>query len=184
MNVIDTDFPDLKVIEPAVFGDSRGYFFEAFNQQTFSKNGINNQFVQDNESKSDFGVIRGLHFQQNPFAQAKLVRVIKGEVLDVVVDLRVGSPTFQKKFEIILSEENKKMLLVPRGFAHGFSVLRDNTIFSYKCDNLYNKASEGGINLFDESLQIDWRVPKEKAVISEKDLILPSLANCVHNFTF
>lgn len=184
MKVIDTDIPDLKVIEPAVFGDSRGYFYESYNKSRFVENGFTNDFVQDNESMSNYGVIRGLHYQINPHCQTKLVRVIKGEVLDVVVDMRVGSPTFGKKFEILLSEENKTMLYVPRGFAHGFSVLRDHTIFSYKCDNIYHKESEGGINLYDEYLQIDWRIPKDKAVISEKDILLPSFENCKHNFMY
>jgi dTDP-4-dehydrorhamnose 3,5-epimerase len=184
MNIIKTDFPGLMIIEPKVFADSRGYFFESYSLSSFENNGLAYNWVQDNESKSNFGVVRGLHYQLNPFSQAKLVRVIAGEVLDVVVDIRKGSPTFGQKFEIILSAENKRQLLIPRGFAHGFSVLKDGTIFSYKCDNVYNKESEGGIHVFDETLAIDWRIPKESAIVSEKDIASPQIANAKNNFEF
>ena len=152
------------------FGDDRGYFFESFNQKLFAeKTGLDIHFVQDNQSKSDRGVLRGLHFQTGEYAQAKLVRVIKGKALDVVVDLRPESVTFGKTFSVILSEENNKQLFVPRGFAHGFSVLEDNTIFSYKCDNYYNKASEGGIMYNDKELDINWMLKQEEVILSEKD---------------
>lgn len=184
MPLIDTSFAGLKIFEPAVFSDSRGYFFESFNENTFKNAGIDVRFVQDNESKSQRGVVRGLHYQLNPFAQAKLVRVIIGEVLDVVVDIRKGSPTYGQKFEILLSSENKRQLFIPRGFAHGFSVLKNDTIFSYKCDNFYSKDSEGGILLSDNSLAIDWQVSAEEMVLSEKDLNNPTFSEHRNNFTF
>ena len=184
MPFIETGFPGLKIIEPRVFGDHRGYFLESFNENTFKDEGIDVRFVQDNESKSMYGVVRGLHYQLNPFAQAKLVRVIIGRVLDVVVDVRKGSPTYGQKFEIILSGENKKQLFIPRGFAHGFSVLEDNTIFSYKCDNFYSKESEGGILFTDPALGIDWQVPAEKMLVSDKDFHNPLLKDSSNNFEF
>ena len=184
MPFIDTGFPGLTVFEPKVFYDDRGYFLESFNDATFKEAGIDVYFVQDNESKSQYGVVRGLHFQQNPHAQAKLVRVIIGEVLDIVVDIRHGSPTYGKKYEVLLTGENKKQLFIPRGFAHGFSVLKDDTIFSYKCDNLYNKASEGGVLFTDPTLEIDWRIPTDKMIISEKDKNNPLLVDCIHHFEF
>lgn len=184
MNIIKTEIPGLLVIEPKVFADSRGYFFETYNSNVFEQHGLNYQWLQDNESMSNYGVLRGLHYQLNPYSQAKLVRVIAGEVLDVVVDIRKESPTFGKKFEIILSSENKRQLLIPRGFAHGFSVLKDGTVFSYKCDNIYNKESERGINIFDETLQIDWRIPKDKAIVSDKDNSSPSFSAAEMNFEF
>jgi len=184
MPFIETGFPGLKIFEPRTFGDHRGYFLESFNENTFKEAGIDVRFVQDNESKSMYGVVRGLHYQLNPFAQAKLVRVVIGKVLDVVVDIRQGSPTFGQKYEIELSGENKKQLFVPRGFAHGFSVLEDDTIFSYKCDNFYNKESEGGILFTDPALAIDWQVPADKMLVSEKDYHNPLLAQCVHNFEY
>jgi dTDP-4-dehydrorhamnose 3,5-epimerase len=184
MNIIKTEFPGLVVIEPKVFADSRGYFFETYNRNVFEQHGLNYHWLQDNESMSNYGVLRGLHYQLNPYSQAKLVRVIAGEVLDVVVDIRKGSPTFGKKFEIMLSSENKRQLLIPRGFAHGFSVLKDGTIFSYKCDNVYNKEGERGINIFDETLQIDWRLPKEKAIVSDKDKLSPGFSAAEMNFEF
>jgi len=184
MPFIDTGFVGLKIFEPTVFADSRGYFFESFSDNTFKNAGIDTPFVQDNESISQRGVVRGLHYQLNPFAQAKLVRVIEGEVLDVVIDIRKGSPTYGQKFEVLLSGENKRQLYIPRGFAHGFSVLQDNTIFSYKCDNFYNKESEGGISLLDESLEIDWRIASEELVISDKDKHNPFFAQHRNNFTF
>ncbi|MGY6560837.1 MAG: dTDP-4-dehydrorhamnose 3,5-epimerase [Luteibaculaceae bacterium] len=173
MQVHETGFKDLFLIEPRVFQDERGYFFESFNQETFEKlTGLSINFVQDNESLSNKNVIRGLHFQKPPFAQDKLIRVIKGSVLDVVVDLRKNQSTYGKVFEIILSETNKKQLFVPKGFAHGFKTLENNTIFYYKCSNFYNKESEGGILWADENLNINWNV--ENPIISEKDrLALP-----------
>ena len=184
MPFIDTGFVALKVFEPKVFNDSRGYFLETFNENTFKEAGIDSKFVQDNESKSQFGVVRGLHYQLHPFAQAKLVRVVLGEVLDVVVDMRRGSPTFGKKYEILLTGENKRQLYIPRGFAHGFSVLKDDTVFCYKCDNFYNKESEGGILLTDPALNIDWQVPNDKMLLSEKDLANPIFKDCRNNFDF
>lgn len=175
MKVEETHLSGCFVIEPQVFGDDRGYFFESFNQKAFEeKTGLEISFVQDNQSMSQRGVLRGLHFQKGEFAQAKLVRVIKGKVLDVVVDVRPNSSTYGQSFSIILSEENQKQLFVPRGFAHGFSVLEDNTIFSYKCDNYYNKASEGGIIFNDKELNIDWMLNDDEVQLSEKDKELPS----------
>lgn len=162
------------ILEPRVFEDSRGYFFESFNQNTFNNLiGQNVNFVQDNESFSSKGVLRGLHFQKGEHAQAKLARVIKGKVLDVAVDIRPDSLTFGEYVTVELSEENKTQLFIPRGFAHGFIVLSDAAIFSYKSDNFYNKASEGGIIYNDESLNIDWQLNKEEFIISEKDVLLP-----------
>jgi dTDP-4-dehydrorhamnose 3,5-epimerase len=184
MPFVETGFPGLKIFEPRVFADDRGYFFESFNKTTFKEAGIDTEFVQDNESKSEYGVIRGLHYQLNPYAQAKLVRVVEGSVLDVVVDIRKGSPTFGKQFSIELSAENKKQLYIPRGFAHGFSVLTPTCIFQYKCDNFYNKASEGGILYNDPALNIDWGVEVGKAKVSDKDKVLPVFADCTNNFEY
>jgi dTDP-4-dehydrorhamnose 3,5-epimerase len=184
MKITETDFPGLLIIEPKVFADSRGYFFESFREDILQQFNAKYNWIQENESVSNFGVIRGLHYQLNPFSQAKLVRVIVGEVLDVVMDVRRGSPTFGKKFEIILSGENKKQLLIPEGFAHGFSVLQDGTIFSYKCNNLYNKDSERGINLLDTSLAINWQIETNKAIISDKDKMNPNFINADYNFEF
>ena len=184
MPFFETGIPGLKIFEPRVFRDHRGYFFESFSEKTFKEAGIDVQFVQDNESKSQYGVVRGLHYQLNPFAQAKLVRVIIGQVLDVVVDIRKGSPTFGQKFELLLTGENKKQLFIPRGFAHGFSVLEDNTIFSYKCDNVYSKESEGGSLFTDPALAIDWQVPADKMVVSDKDYLNPLLKDSLNNFEF
>ncbi|MDL2262660.1 dTDP-4-dehydrorhamnose 3,5-epimerase [Bacteroidales bacterium OttesenSCG-928-I21] len=169
MNIIETGISGLLVIEPKVFGDSRGYFLESWNKAVFENNGINFIPVQQNESSSCYGVIRGLHYQIEPFAQAKLVRALVGEVLDVAVDLRKDSPTFGKHFSVILSAENKKQFFIPKGFAHGFSVLSEKAVFSYLCDNLYNPASERGIKYNDETLKIDWQIPKNKEIVSEKD---------------
>jgi dTDP-4-dehydrorhamnose 3,5-epimerase len=184
MPFIETGLPGLKIFEPKVFADSRGYFFEVFNEQLFHDAGINVKFVQDNESKSQRGVLRGLHYQLNPAAQAKLVRVVEGEVLDVVVDIRKGSPTFGKSYSLLLSGENKKQLFIPRGFAHGFSVLSESVIFQYKCDNFYSKESEGGILYNDPALNIDWQIDLSAAVVSDKDKTLPLFKDCVHNFEF
>lgn len=169
MNVIKTDIEGLVVIEPKVFGDSRGYFFESYNSKAFEEAVGDITFVQDNESMSSYGVVRGLHYQKPPHAQAKLVRVVKGKVLDVAVDLRKDSPTFGRHVAVELSEENHRQLFIPRGFAHGFSVLSDEAVFQYKCDNYYAPHSEGAIAWDDPDLAIDWRIPAEMAVLSEKD---------------
>lgn len=179
-----TDIQGLLVFEPKVFEDSRGYFFEAYNEQVFHGSGITNRFVQDNQSKSSYGVIRGLHYQLNPHAQFKLVRTLEGRILDVAVDIRKGSPTFGKHFSIELSAENKKQLLIPAGFAHGFSVLSDTAIVFYKCDTLYNKESEAGIRYDDPTLNIDWKISAGKELVSEKDLAQPLFENCRNNFEF
>ena len=180
MKIKETYLKGCFIIEPQIFDDGRGYFFESYNKQIFKeKTEIDIDFVQDNQSKSQRGVLRGLHFQKGKFAQAKLVRVIKGEVLDVVVDIRPGSKTYKKSFSILLSEKNKKQLFVPRGFAHGFAVLEDETIFVYKCDNYYHKPSEGGIIYNDKDLQIDWMLSEDEIILSEKDKELPSLKELV-----
>jgi dTDP-4-dehydrorhamnose 3,5-epimerase len=184
MPFVETGFKGLKVFEPKVFADARGYFFEGYNKNTFHAAGITAEFVQDNESKSQRGVLRGLHYQMNPMAQAKLVRVVEGEVLDVVVDIRKGSPTFGKQFSLLLTAENKKQLFIPRGFAHGFAVLSDTCIFQYKCDNFYSKESEGGIAYNDPELNIDWGFDISQAIVSDKDKVLPPLKNCLNNFVF
>jgi|SRR6218665_29496 len=184
MPLIKTGIEDLLVFEPKVFEDSRGYFFEAYNADTFSANEIYYKFIQDNQSSSSYGVIRGLHFQKEPHAQTKLVRVLTGKILDVAVDIRTGSPTYGQAFAIELSAENKKQLLVPKGFAHGFSVLSDRAEVFYKCDSFYNKESDGGIHFADPALAIDWKIDISKAVVSEKDQQLPLLSKCQHNFTF
>lgn len=178
MSFTQTNIKDLWIIEPRVFEDDRGYFFESFNENSFEKEtGISIHFVQDNQSKSDKGVLRGMHYQTGEHAQAKLVRVLQGSVQDVVVDLREGSETFGQHYSIVLSAENKKQFFVPRGFAHGFLVLEDDTIFAYKCDNFYNKDSEGGIIFNDQSIGIDWLLNKEEFVLSEKDEVLPNIDN-------
>jgi len=175
MKAIPTALEQCVIIEPTVFNDSRGYFFESFNQSTFNTLiGQSVTFVQDNESYSTKGVLRGLHFQKGEWAQAKLVRVVKGRVLDVAVDIRKDSPTYGQHISVELTEDNKKQLFVPRGFAHGFVVLSDTAIFSYKCDNYYNKDAEGGIMYNDTTLNIDWKLPIEALIISEKDAILPT----------
>lgn len=174
-----TEFDDLIIFEPRVFEDERGHFFESYNQQLFESDGIKYNWVQDNQSKSSHGVIRGLHFQIGEWEQAKLVRCLRGKILDVAVDLRPNSKTFKKVFSIILSEENKKSVLIPRGFAHGFSVLSDNAEFLYKCDNFYNKQSERGIIYSDPELNIDWMV--SKSIVSEKDMIHPTLQKYLLN---
>ena len=168
-----TALPGLFIFEPSVYRDERGYFFESYNKKLFQANQISCEFVQDNQSFSCYGVIRGLHFQREPQAQSKLVRVLQGKILDVVVDLRTGSPAFGKSFSVELSSENKKQIFIPKGFAHGFSVLSDTTEISYKCDQFYNKQSEGGIRYNDPQLKIDWQIPQGKALISEKDALLP-----------
>ena len=176
MKVIETTLSDCLVLEPSLFNDKRGYFFESFNSKQFNElTGFNINFVQDNESFSTKGVLRGLHFQKDEYAQAKLIRVVTGKVLDVAVDLRKNSTTFGKWFSIELSGENKRHLYVPRGFAHGFVVLSEFAIFNYKCDNFYNKASESGIIFNDSALNIDWQLNTNEILVSEKDLELPYL---------
>ena len=182
MKVITTDIEGLVLIEPKVFEDSRGYFFESYQYERYRVAGICNQFVQDNESKSKYGVVRGLHYQLAPFAQAKLVRVISGKVFDVAVDLRKGSPTFGKWLGFELSSDNKKQLLVPAGFAHGFSVLSDEVILAYKCDSFYSSEFERSISLDDPDLAIDWKIPEEKRIISEKDKNAQAFKNAEMNF--
>ena len=172
MTIEKTVIKDLVIINPSVFEDSRGYFFEAYNKSKFQESGIDYQFIQDNQSFSKRGVIRGLHLQINPFAQAKLVRVLEGEILDVAVDLRKNSPTYGQHFSVILSAENKKQLMVPHGFAHGFSVLSETASVMYKVDQLYHKESERGIRYDDPTLAIDWQVNSDAVIVSEKDIIL------------
>lgn len=184
MPFVETGFKGLMVFEPKVFADSRGYFFEVFNKNTFEQAGITVDFVQDNESKSQRGVLRGLHYQLNPMAQAKLVRVVEGEVLDVVVDIRKGSTTYGKSYSILLSDKDKKQLYIPRGFAHGFAVLSETAIFQYKCDNYYSKESEGGIAFNDSELNIDWQIDISNAIVSDKDKVLPSFKDHQSNFIF
>lgn len=184
MPFIETGIPDLLIYEPKVHGDSRGYFFESYNANTFREEGVEIVFVQDNQARSTYGVLRGLHFQQEPHAQTKLIRALEGSILDVVVDLRTGSPAYGKVYTIELSAENKRQLLVPKGFAHGYSVLSPTAEVMYKCDNFYHKASEGGIIYNDPALQIDWGIPLTEALVSEKDLVLPVLADCKHNFVY
>ncbi|HNU89501.1 MAG TPA: dTDP-4-dehydrorhamnose 3,5-epimerase [Ferruginibacter sp.] len=184
MPFIKTDLPGLVVFEPAVYGDSRGYFFESYNEKVFSEAGIHTRFVQDNQSRSAYGVIRGLHYQLDPYAQTKLVRVLSGSILDIVVDLRKGSPSYGKLLSIELSAQNKKQLLIPKGFAHGFSVLSETAEVLYKCDSFYHKESEAGIIYNDPSLDIDWKIPAAEMIISEKDLKNPLFANCKNNFVF
>jgi dTDP-4-dehydrorhamnose 3,5-epimerase len=170
MNVVDTEIEGVKIIEPRLFGDARGYFFESFNAKDFAEQtGINVTFVQDNESKSHYGVLRGLHFQKPPFAQAKLVRVVQGTVLDVAVDIRRGSPTYGRHVSVELSGENHRQLFLPKGMAHGFSVLSDEVVFQYKCDEYYHPEAEGAIAWDDPTLAINWRLPSDKVLLSEKD---------------
>ena len=174
MKIDSTPFEGLFVLAPRVFADERGYFFESFNELTFKQNNIDFNWVQDNQSSSKYGVIRGLHFQKPPFAQTKLIRVLQGEILDVVVDLRHASKTFGQSYSILLSSQNHLQLLIPKGFAHGFSVLSETADVMYKCDELYNKESESGILFNDPKLGIDWKVDADKMVVSSKDLILPA----------
>lgn len=175
MKVIKTDIEGVLIIEPVVFEDERGYFFESYNKEDLKKQGVDYDFIQDNQSKSCYGTIRGIHFQKGEYAQAKLVRVLEGKVLDVAVDLRKNSKTFGKYVSVELSAENRRQLMIPRGFGHGFSVLSETAVFAYKCDNVYNKASEGGLRFDDPSLEIDWKIDLNKAVLSEKDKNNPLL---------
>ena len=169
MEVIKTDIEGVVIIEPRIFKDERGYFYESFSQREFEEKVCRTTFVQDNQSKSSYGVLRGLHFQKPPYCQSKLVRCIKGAVLDVAVDIRKGSPTFGKYVAVELTEENHRQFFVPRGFAHGFAVLSEEAVFQYKCDNFYNKESEGSVAWNDPELAIDWRIPLDKVLLSEKD---------------
>ena len=173
MPFIPTTFAGLIVFEPVVFEDSRGYFYESYNERLFSENNVHIQFVQDNQSQSAYGVIRGLHYQRPPYAQSKLIRVLRGTIYDVALDLRVGSPTFGQSFCVELSAENRKQLLIPKGFAHGFSVLSSEAEVLYKCDEYYNKESEAGILYNDPELAIDWQIPHDNAIVSEKDKYQP-----------
>jgi dTDP-4-dehydrorhamnose 3,5-epimerase len=182
MTLENTTIQDLVIINPAVFDDDRGYFFEAYNKSKFSDLGITINFVQDNQSFSKKGTLRGLHYQNPPFAQTKLVRVLQGEIIDVAVDLRKDSSTYGKHFSVLLSAENKKQLLVPQGFAHGFSVISETAVVLYKCDQYYNKKSEGGIRFDDAQLNVDWGLDLQDTIVSDKDLILPDFASCNSEF--
>lgn len=176
MEVIKTEIDGALIVEPKVFGDSRGYFFESFNANEFkAKTGLDITFVQDNESMSGYGVMRGLHFQRPPFAQSKLVRCVRGKVLDVAVDIRKGSPTYGKHVAVELTEDNHRQFFIPKGFAHGFAVLSETAVFQYKCDNFYAPQADGGISILDSSLGIDWGIPFDKAVLSDKDTKHPLL---------
>ena len=174
MEIVQTDIKDVLIIEPRVFKDSRGYFFESFSQREFDEKvasilGHSINFVQDNESMSSYGVMRGLHFQRPPFSQSKLVRCVRGAVLDVAVDIRKGSPTYGKHVAVELTEGNHRQFFIPRGFAHGFAVLSETAVFQYKCDEFYHPEADGGISIIDDSLGIDWKIPTENAILSEKD---------------
>lgn len=182
MNVITTPIEGLLVVEPQVFTDARGYFVETYNEQRYREAGIDAQFVQDNQSCSCYGVVRGLHFQRPPYTQAKLVSCTEGCVLDVAVDLRKGSKTYGQWFSVELSAENHRQFFIPRGFAHGFSVLSEKAVFSYKCDNLYHPEADGGILLSDPDIAIDWQVPADKMILSEKDRNHPLLRNLDNPF--
>ena len=178
MDVIRTEIDSVVIIEPKIFGDARGYFFESFSQREFEEKVRKINFVQDNESMSSYGVMRGLHFQRPPFTQSKLVRCVKGAVLDVAVDIRKGSPTYGQHVAVELTEDNHRQFFVPRGFAHGFAVLSETAIFQYKCDNFYAPQADGGISIKDESFGIDWKIPTDKALLSEKD----TLHECLKDF--
>lgn len=182
MNIIKTPIDGLLIIEPRVFHDARGYFVETYNEQRYREAGVDATFVQDNQSCSTYGVVRGLHFQKPPYTQAKLVSCTKGRVLDVAVDLRKESPTYGKWYAVELSEENHRQFYIPRGFAHGFSVLSEQAVFTYKCDNLYHPEAEGGLLLSDPDVAIDWQVPEDKRVISEKDTKHPLFKDLISPF--
>ena len=184
MTFIGTSLPGVIIFEPAVFPDGRGFFFESYNRRLFQANNIENDFMQDNQSFSVYGVIRGLHYQRKPYDQAKLVRVLQGTIMDVVVDLRAGSPGFGKSLSIELSAENKKQIYIPRGFAHGFSVLSETATIYYKCDQFYNKQSESGIRYNDAALKIDWQIPSGKELISEKDARLANFDPSLKDFIY
>ncbi len=178
MEVIKSNIEGVVIIEPRIFADERGYFFEAFSEREFAEKVCNCRFVQDNEAKSSYGVVRGLHFQQPPHAQSKLVRVVKGKVLDVVVDIRKSSPTFGRHIAVELSAENHRQLFIPQGFAHGYAVLSEEAIVEYKCDDFYHPECEGGIAWNDATLGIDWQVPADKIILSERDKNHPTLTEC------
>ena len=182
MQIEETGIEGLLLVKPRVFEDERGYFFESYNDREMRKNGLHFSWVQDNQSKSGYGVIRGLHYQLEPYAQTKLVRVLKGKILDVAVDLRAGSPTYGKWKSMILTEDNYLQLLIPKGFAHGFSVLSEEAVVFYKCDQFYHPASDRGIRYDDPALGIDWQLPQEKILVSEKDRSLPLLKEADLNF--
>jgi dTDP-4-dehydrorhamnose 3,5-epimerase len=184
MPFFQTELSGVLLFEPSVFKDDRGYFFESYNEQAFARQGLNIHFVQDNQSFSTYGVIRALHYQLDPNAQTKLVRVLQGKILDVALDIRKSSPTYGKAYCIELSADNKRQLLIPKGFAHGFSVLTETAEVSYKCDAFYSKADEGGILYNDPALAIDWQIPAGKAVVSPKDKEAPVFANCRNNFQY
>ena len=184
MEVIKTEIDGVVIIEPRIFKDDRGYFYESFSQREFEEKVCRTTFVQDNQSKSSYGVLRGLHFQKPPYCQSKLVRCIKGAVLDVAVDIRKGSPTFGKYVAVELTEDNHRQFFVPRGFAHGFAVLSDEAVFQYKCDNFYNKDSEGSVAWNDPELAIDWRIPAEKILLSEKDKLSKNIADADYLFDY
>lgn len=184
INVIQTVIPGVVIIEPKVFGDARGYFFESWSQKDFDEQVRTIKFVQDNESKSSYGVLRGLHFQKGKYTQSKLVRVVKGRVLDVAVDIRKGSPTFGKHVAVELTEDNHRQFFVPRGFAHGFVVLSDEAVFQYKCDNLYAPTEEGALAWDDPEIGIDWGVPAEKILLSAKDKVHPCLKDSTELFDY
>jgi len=184
MPFINTEFAGLLIFEPKIWEDDRGYFFESYNQKMFSQESISINFVQDNQAKSEYGVIRGLHYQLEPFAQTKLIRVLSGSILDVAVDIRKNSPTYGKVFTIELSAENKKQLLVPKGFAHGYSVISSVAEVFYKCDEFYNKDSEGGIAYNDPILNIDWKINNADSIVSQKDLNHPDWERCKNNFLY
>ncbi len=179
-----TPLPGLLIFEPIVYKDTRGFFFESYNEQTWLQQGLNIKFVQDNQSFSVKNVIRGLHYQLDPHAQTKLVRALQGTILDIAVDLRKGSPTYGQHMSVELSDENRLQFLIPQGFAHGFSVLSETAVVSYKCDSLYSKESEGGIRFDDPTFNIDWRIPRGNEIVSDKDLALPTFANCRNNFEY
>ncbi len=184
MEILDTEIEGLKIIKPKVFNDARGYFFESYSKKLFDHEVAEVNFVQDNESSSSYGVIRGLHFQKPPYCQAKLVRCVKGKVLDVAVDIRKGSPTYGKHVAVEMTEDNHIQFFIPHGFAHGFAVLSETAIFQYKCDNYYHPESDGGISLLDPNLGIDWRVDLDKAILSDKDKRHPLLADFDSPFIF
>lgn len=183
MNFIKTSLEGVVIVEPRLFKDDRGYFFESYNEQEFIANGITNRFVQDNQSKSSYGVVRGLHCQLGEHAQAKLVRVLEGTVLDVAVDFRKDSPTFLKHVAVELSAQNNRQLFIPRGFLHGFSVLSETAVFAYKCDNLYCKESEFGIRFDDSTIGVDWQVPADKILVSDKDRQLKEVKDVLDNWS-
>lgn len=184
MEVIKTDIEGVVIIEPRIFNDDRGYFYESFSQREFEEKVCRTVFVQDNQSKSSYGVLRGLHFQKPPYCQSKLVRCIKGAVLDVAVDIRKGSPTFGKYVAVELTDENHRQFFVPRGFAHGFAVLSEEAVFQYKCDNFYCKESEGSVAWNDPDLAIDWRIPADKILLSEKDKLSKNIREAEYLFDY